>query len=153
MAAFAGKFPWGIWMTGTFKPDQAYRDTIKTKRAFVRFVDDLRDKFGKNSIEYFLAVERFKHGEFTHIHSLMNGLDGLTYKQIWETWFNRFGRAQVEGYDVAKGASYYLTKYVVNEVCDWDLKIDLKKSKELNFNIPTWERNSKGVVVRKRLVN
>lgn len=131
MAEFAGKYPWNMWMTGTFKPDQSYRDTIKTKRAFNRFLGDLSKKFGKHGIEYFLAVERFKHGDFTHIHALLNGVDGLTYRQVGEPWFQRFGRVQVEGYDPTKGANYYLTKYIVSEVCDWDLRIDLTKSKTL----------------------
>jgi hypothetical protein len=149
MAEYAGKFPWQFWMTGTFKPDQSYRDTIKTKRAFYRFEDDLRDKFGKGGIEHFMAVERFKHGEFTHVHSLMNGLEGLTDTQVWETWFNRFGRATVEPYDSSKGAAHYLTKYLVKEVCDWDLKIDLRKSEPLNF--ASEYENSRGVIVRKAL--
>jgi hypothetical protein len=78
MAGFVDQFDWQIWMTGTFKPDFSYRDTIKTKRAFERFIRDLRNNFKKNEIEYFMVVERFKHGDFTHIHALLNGLDGLS---------------------------------------------------------------------------
>jgi len=131
MAEWMNKYDWQIWMTGTFRPDQSYRDTIKTKRAFKRFMGDLSKMFGKNSIEYFLAVERFSHGEFTHIHALLNGLDGLTYRQIGEPWFDRFGRVDVQGYDPCKGANFYLTKYVVKEVCDWDFNIMQTKSKIL----------------------
>jgi hypothetical protein len=94
---------------------------------------DLSKKFGKHGIEYFLAVERFRHGDFTHIHVLLNGLDGLTYRQVGEPWFNRFGRVQIEGYDPTKGANYYLTKYVLKECCDWDVKIDQKKAAILKF--------------------
>ena len=121
-----------MWMTGTFKPDQSYRDTIKTKRAFQRFITEMTKTYGLNSVEYFLAVERFCHGDFTHIHALINGVEGLTYRQVGEVWFNRFGRVQVEGYDPAMGANFYLTKYVVKDVCDWDLRIDRKKSAVLN---------------------
>jgi hypothetical protein len=119
-------------MTGTFRPEQSYRDTIKTKRAFMRFIGEVRKTYRKFDIEYFMAVERFAHGDFTHIHALINGVGGLTYCQIGEIWFNRFGRVQVEGYDPGKGANYYLTKYVVKDVCDWDLSIDRKKSARLN---------------------
>jgi hypothetical protein len=126
------KFEWQMWMTGTFKPDQSYRDTIKTKRAFQRFITEMTKTYRLNSVEYFLAVERFRHGDFTHIHALINGVEGLTYRQVGELWFNRFGRVQVEGYDSEMGANFYLTKYVVKDVCDWDLRIDRKKSALLN---------------------
>lgn len=133
MAEFANKFEWQMWMTGTFRPEQSYRDTIKTKRAFKRFLGDLSKQFGKDSIEYFMAVERFKSGDFTHIHALINGVDGLTYRQVGEPWFKRFGIVHVEGYDPTKGANYYLTKYMTKELCDWDLNIDRKKAAGLNF--------------------
>lgn len=131
MADWVDKFDWQMWFTGTFKPEKSYRDTIKTKRAFERFISDLGEKYGKGDIEYFLAVERFRHGDFTHCHALMNGLDGLTYRQIGETWRHRYGREQVEKYDQGKGANYYLTKYVTKELCDWGIKI--KESKSRNF--------------------
>lgn len=133
MATWANKFEWQMWMTGTFRQEQSYRDTIKTKRAFKRFLGDLAKKFGKNNIEYFLAVERFAYGDFTHIHALINGVDGLTYRQVGEPWFDRFGRVQIEGYDPTRGANYYLTKYVLKECCDWDVNIDMKKAAILKF--------------------
>jgi len=134
LAEWVDQFTWQVWFTGTFPPDRSYRDTIKTKRAFEKFVEDLRNNYKKNHIEYFMAVERFKHGDFTHVHALLNGLDGLTYPQIGETWRARFkGIEQVEGYDPGKGANYYLTKYVCKSICDWDLHIDKRKSHALPF--------------------
>jgi hypothetical protein len=133
MADFVNKFAWDIWMTGTFLPDQAYRDTIKTKKAFSKFVEDLTKNFNKTDIEYFMAVERFKSGDFTHIHALLNGLEGLSYQQIGETWRDRYGREKVEGYQKDKGANYYLTKYCVKDLCDWDLRINKTKSPKLIY--------------------
>jgi hypothetical protein len=74
-----------------------------------------------------MAVEWFKSGDFTHIHALLNGLEGLSYRQIGETWRNRFGREKVEGYQKDLGANYYLTKYVTKDLCDWDLRINKNK--------------------------
>lgn len=133
MAAWVDQFDWQFWFTGTFLPDQSYRDTIKTKRAFGRFAGDLRKNYKKNEIEYFLAVERFKHGEFTHVHALLNGLDGLSYRQIGEAWRDRYGREQVETYQKDKGANFYLTKYITKDFCDWDLHIIKTKSHALKF--------------------
>lgn len=114
------KGPWEIWMTGTFDPEKSYKDTIRTKVAFGRFIGDLRKKYGLYSVEYFMAVERFHHGEFTHIHAVLRGLENLRYRQIGETWRERHnGIEQVEKYNQGKGANHYLTKYVTKELCDW----------------------------------
>jgi len=133
MTSWVDQFDWKIWMTGTFKPEFSYRDTIKTKRAFQKFIMDLRINYKKNEIEYFMVVERFKHGDFTHIHALLNGLDGLTYNQISDAWRNRFGICQVEGFIKNKGADFYLTKYLLKEVCDWDIYINKNKSNSIIF--------------------
>ena len=134
LADWVDQFDWQFWFTGTFLPDRSYRDTIKTKRAFERFIKYLRVNFGKEYIEYFMAVERFKHGDFTHVHALMNGLDGLTYRQIGEAWRDcGNGREKVEGYIKDKGANFYLTKYVCKSICDWDLHVDKRKSHALDF--------------------
>jgi hypothetical protein len=133
LAGWVDQFDWQFWFTGTFLPDKSYRDTIKTKRAYERFVSKIGKDYNLHNIEYFLAVERFKHGDFTHCHSLINGLDGLTYRQIGEAWRSLYGREKVEGYVKDKGANFYLTKYVTKELCDWDLKVDKRKSYYLNF--------------------
>ena len=133
LAEWVDKFDWEMWFTGTFKQERSYRDTIKTKRAFERVIQDVSEKYNIHNIEYFLAVERFKHGDFTHVHALINGLYGLRYKELGEAWRARFGRSQVEGYECGKGASFYLTKYVTKEICDWDLHIDKRKSGLINF--------------------
>lgn len=133
MVEFVDQFDWQIYMTGTFEENRSYRDTIKTKRAFERYIGDLRNKYQKNEIEYFMAVERFKNGDFTHVHALLNGLDGLSYRQIGETWRDRYGREQVEGYQKGKGAEFYLTKYLLKDLCDWDLHIIKTKSHAIKF--------------------
>ena len=134
MADWVDRYDWQMWFTGTFNPEKSYRDTIKTKRAFKMFLKDLKDNYRKNQIEFFLAVERFRHGDFTHCHALINGVDGLTYRQIGETWRKRYGREQVERYDQGKGANYYLTKYVMKELCDWELYVRDDKTRGIIWN-------------------
>ena len=128
MSQWLNKSPWQIWFTGTFTPEQFYRDTIKTKGAFNKFIEKLSVDFDKQEIEYFLAIERFAFGDECHCHALIRGLEGLTYRQIGETWRDLYGREKVEGYDPTRGANYYLTKYITKELCDWDLKIKNRKS-------------------------
>jgi hypothetical protein len=120
---------WQIWSTLTFKPERRYKDTIQTKKQFFKFIKKFGDEFGKNQIEYFIAVERFADGHFTHLHSLLNGVDGITYRQIGETWRGLgFGREEVEKYEKDRGADYYLTKYVTKSICDWDFKFIKNKN-------------------------
>jgi len=133
LVSFVDQFEFQMWFTGTFKPNRSYRDTIKTKKAFGKFIGDLRNNFHKEHIEFFLAVERFKHGDFTHVHALINGVEGLTYNQVSETWRDRFGRCRTEGYQKDKGVAFYLTKYILKDLCDWDLHIDKRKSHKLIF--------------------
>jgi hypothetical protein len=45
------------------------------------------------------------------------------YYDIWEIWFKLYGRARVEAYDPEKSATYYVTKYVVKDICDWAINI------------------------------
>jgi hypothetical protein len=133
LADWVNQFDWQIWFTGTFKPDKSYRDTIKAKRAYERWIRTINKQYGLYNIEYFLAVERFKFGDFIHCHSLINGLGGLTYRMIGESWRALYGREKVEGYEKDKGANFYLTKYVTKDLCDWDLHIDKRKSHILDF--------------------
>lgn len=128
MAKWVNHFNWDIWMTGTFQPEKSYLDTIRTKRAFNRFIEFLSKKYNRHNIEYFLAVERFKHGNFTHCHSLLNNLDGLSHQQIGGAWRHLYGLEKTEQYDPKKGANFYLTKYITNELCDWDLVVNKTKS-------------------------
>lgn len=122
-----GGYDWEYWFTGTFKPQKSYKDTINTKKAFNRFLEKLSEENELQNITYFMAVERFKNGDYTHVHALLSGLNNLPYRTIGGTWRSLYGREKVEGYQKDKGANYYLTKYVTKELCDWDLKIDKRK--------------------------
>ena len=124
MSKWLDGYHWDVWFTGTFKPEMALKDTITTKKCFDRFLADLKKEHHVNKgMDFFIAVERFKHGEYTHIHALLNGVGGLTNKDIWQTWFKRYGRAVVEDYNRKEGAAHYVTKYVTKSICDWDLSI------------------------------
>jgi len=131
LAAWINKFDWQFFVTGTFKPELSYKNTINTKGAFHRWLRVLGVDYGKHDIQYFMAVERFKSGDFTHIHALVNGLDGLTYRQIGESWRTLYGMEKVVAYDKRRGAGFYLTKYVTKDLCDWDLRLNKSKNSKL----------------------
>lgn len=126
MAQWIGSRDWSIWITGTFRPAQKLTDTINTKNRFINFVELLSKNYDRHNIEYFLAVERFKTGYFTHVHAVLGGVDGIPYRDIGTDWRSLYGREQVERYQKNKGADYYLTKYITKELCDWDFHMNKK---------------------------
>jgi len=88
------------------------------------------EKGTEHPVAYFVGVERGHRTFDTHLHALLNVQDELGGRAFilpwWELWFKRYGRAKVVEYEPARGAEYYLTKYTVKALCDWDL--DLKKA-------------------------
>ncbi|MCX6159732.1 MAG: hypothetical protein NTV87_00140 [Ignavibacteriae bacterium] len=123
LARYLNQFEWDAWQTGTFRIDQRSTDTINTKIKYKRFVSKIEEILG-TGIDYFMAIERFKSGYDTHVHSLMRGLKEIPHDVVWALWFEKYGRNVVQEYDPALGANHYVTKYVSKSLCDWDICIN-----------------------------
>lgn len=107
------------------------KDTIKTKLKFVAFIQALSSLYGVENVNYFFCVERFKDGQFTHIHAIIWVSKELPYNDVSGLWRSMYGRCKIEAYQKDKGANYYLTKYLVKELCDWDIKIKKEREEKL----------------------
>jgi hypothetical protein len=60
---------------------------------------------------------KFRYG--THFHALVGGVGTDTSRRrAWEAWFQKHGMARVERYDPARGAGFYVSKYVVKQLGD-----------------------------------
>jgi len=101
--------------------------TEKARKCFDRYVKNIGGKSKGRNIDYFMAVEWNKAKEFTHVHAMLNGVKDHDLRQLWEKWFNPYGRATVERYEKGKGANHYLTKYCLKELCDWDIRIKTER--------------------------
>jgi len=112
---------------------------MKTKSYFRSWISKDVQPHVAEKVGYFMAVERFKHGYNTHIHSVIRvgkensifGEKNIYIYPFWQKWFERYGRARIEIYDERKGARYYLSKYITKEICDWEIENPLDKSRIL----------------------
>lgn len=111
------RFSWDWWCTLTFRFEVPH--PLNAKKYFLKWINCL----GKD-ICYFMAVESFKSGFGTHIHSLLGNVDSkYSYVEAGQKWWERYGYIKIEKYCQGLGANYYLTKYIVKELCDWDIKV------------------------------
>ena len=129
---FLDMMPWDKYMTLTFRPELETKDIFTCQRRFESFLRIVKKEFKcKKGFDYFVADERHQTG-LLHMHALANGMSGISDTDLWQIWSVKYGRARVQTYDVGKGATHYLTKYVTKELCWWDIKI----REERNLRIP-----------------
>jgi hypothetical protein len=136
-ARWINQYTWNWWATLTFR--FAVRNTITAKKYFHTWIS--RDVMPNvSNVAYFMVVEMFSDGEAYHIHSVLKvelHQKNLFYKNpyiypFWCKWKNRYGAARIEVFDQRKGldASYYISKYIVKEICDWDIGGSLTNEKK-----------------------
>lgn len=82
------------------------------------------EKAAKKPVRAFWVRERGAYGT-PHLHVLLTGTEGLSSKQIDRAW--RIGRADVQVYDPARGAVFYLTKSLLEPDARWDLSSRLPR--------------------------
>lgn len=114
-----------------------FRDFPKTYTAInraKRFLTAIQRK-EKREIGYYIAMEYTQLG-CPHFHLLMGNLEGVRYSKWFTWWFSRYGGARFKVYDPEKGATHYLTKYVVKSTSWYDLK-GLEYMNQLTFDKKT----------------
>ena len=74
---------------------------------------------------YFAAVESGSGGR-VHLHALLRPAltrgNRIPRKALWQSWFRRYGRAQILPYDAELGAAHYVSKYLTKAPEHWDLR-------------------------------
>ncbi len=125
-------FHWDHFATLTFKDP---RTEASARRAFAKYVGSLSQLTHGGSVGYFCGYE---HGTFgrLHLHALLRTASPQTYlarggrarpskalsdRQVWQAWFDRFGRATVSAYDRRRGAAGYVSKYVTKRLAFYDI--------------------------------
>ena len=132
-------FHWDHFATLTFAEP---RSEHSARRAFANYIRALDRQTCGGSVGYFCGYEYGSLGRL-HLHALMRtstpqtrlGSGGrarasaaLPNKEVWQTWFERFGRATVSSYDRKRGAAGYVTKYVTKRLAYYDLDIMVPES-------------------------
>lgn len=110
-------FNWDWWATFTFRyPCMPY----SAKKSFIR-------NFREQGIDYFYASEWCGDYHGVHIHALMGNCEGMRRLTAMDKWFKRYGIARIYAYDKRLKARYYVCKYIVKSVADWDIKINSQR--------------------------
>lgn len=114
-------FRWDWWATLTFaKP----RGPAAATRAFLAWIGAVRRghdgrDVASPSAGFFLGHEVGQLGRL-HLHCLVGGLDPTARRdEAWRWWFSRLGRAEVLPYDPARGAGWYVAKYVAKQLSEY----------------------------------
>ena len=124
-------YKWTYFVTLTFKDFPKTYTAINRAKQFLRAIE----RKEKREIGYYIAMELTKLG-CPHFHLLMGNLEGVKYSKWFTWWFTRYGGCRFKVYDPGKGATHYLTKYVVKSTSWYDVK-GLEYMNQLTFDKKT----------------
>jgi len=129
-AKWLNELPWDMYHTLTFKDRTAPEQAEKEFHRYVRRINERL--YGKRyrkkgtAINWARALEYQKRGVI-HFHCLTNGTMPVKYsdlRHLWNTVSDNTGFSYIEKYDPGKGATAYLSKYVVK---DGDIDVFINK--------------------------
>lgn len=104
------RYKWTYFVTLTFKDiPQTFTAQNRAKR-FLTYVEETV----KRKIAYYICME-FSRAGTPHFHALLGSLEWTRYSEWTKWWFTNYGYARFKVYDPKKGATHYLTKYVVKD--------------------------------------
>ena len=107
------RWNWDWWATWTFRWDIRPYSAKKCLCAFLKGIE--KDYYS------FMAMEWHRYRDSVHIHSLVGNVADIRRLTVMDTWAKKYGWARIYPYDRTKGAGYYLTKYLVKELADYDM--------------------------------
>lgn len=110
---------WDLWVTFTFENN--YR-AHSAKKAVIRFLR--REVPGFSAC---LVIEPHKAGFTWHVHALIGNAVDVRRRELADKWAVRYGWARIEEYDPEKRARFYIGKYLVNPIVDYDF-INMKRA-------------------------
>jgi hypothetical protein len=115
-----GKWDW--FVTLTFRdPNPSAGNWTRpgwslAKRAWVEFAEFVRPSVG--ALQWVRCFEIQRERGVPHIHGLVGGLDDTRYSEVSAFLWRKYGFNRILDYDPAKGAAYYINKYVAKELGD-----------------------------------
>ena len=112
---FLGEQPWAHFATLTFRIESSPDYAVREFKRFVRRVE----KEAERPTYWFYGSEYGSRLGRLHMHALLGNSDRLSKGQLTEAWSSGFSK--FIDYDPAKGASYYVAKYIVKDLADYDV--------------------------------
>ena len=130
------RYRWAAWATLTFRWNPSPKSALESFRRWLlgpRVSDSYVLEEGASDRPqrplwvggepyFFVATEEGKLNGRTHLHALLGTNRGRLDRRIgFEEWFHRNGRARILPYDQGRGASFYISKYVIKEFGEYEV--------------------------------
>lgn len=116
------RYPLRHWATLTTKKPRSQWELQQERERFVRRIE----RAGHGGIWWFSALENGRRLNRTHVHMLLGGTDRLGSRTLERLW--RYGIAEVEDYDPARGATYYISQLVAAGLGDVEFSENIERS-------------------------
>jgi len=104
------RYKWTYFLTLNFRDIPQTFTAQNRAKYFLRYIEETV----KHKIAYFIAMEKTKVGT-PHFHLLLGNLGWTRYTEWSKWWYARYGYSKFKVYDPKKGATHYLTKYVIKD--------------------------------------
>jgi len=82
-------------------------------------------------VSYFYALEHNPGRDGFHVHALWADCQNVYRKEVWATWFQRYGRARIEPVRNFGDVADYCSKYVTKEGAWWDVKLQWHRRQKI----------------------
>jgi hypothetical protein len=116
---------WEFYVTGTYRLENATKSIYTVKRRIFSMMNYFRDREGGKGVSYFIGIEKHRTG-MLHWHGLIGRGLNATKEEIFKFMFEKYGRSTVVEYEPGKGAEHYITKYIIKNLCEWDIYLNNK---------------------------
>jgi len=110
-----GLAPWQVISHLTFKWEASMPSAMRCYEKFMR-----TDMWG---VSYFYALEQNPGRDGFHVHALWCDCKSKSRRNIWQKWFDRYGRARIEPVNNRDDVADYCAKYVTKENSWWNVKL------------------------------
>ena len=107
--------PWQVIAHMTF----AWEASVwSAQRCYEKFMK--REMWG---VSYFYALEQNPGRDGYHVHALWVDCKNKSRRDVWRTWFERYGRNRIEPVNSRDDVADYCAKYVTKEGAWWGVKL------------------------------
>ncbi len=125
---------WDVFFTGTTR----YRASCRSlKKSFERFMSN-----NYSDISYVYSLEPHGHGGF-HVHSMFDSPYVIRWRDFWQKWYARYGRAKTEPMRHKADCELYVAKYVIKQWGNDNQCTTINKDKEIWWDVQIKNRNFK----------
>ena len=107
--------PWQVISHMTFSWEASIESAQRCYEKFMR--TEMR------GVSYFYALEQNPNRDGFHVHALWCDCLNKSRREVWQSWFKRYGRARIEPINNRDDVADYCAKYVSKERSWWNVKL------------------------------